>query len=150
MLLFWEYKFLVLGWVSYWYLGPFIQKVVWIPVVPFFSTIFNDICYNIGYSLLEFVCTITLSPRRTQPSPSPRCNWRNYENSIESQLTDSLIVLGLEPGVTGREINVQYRFLARRLHPEKHGREITGMKSEEAVEQFKRVNNAQQFIRNSM
>ena len=86
-------------------------------------------------------------PRQTQPSPSPRRNRRNYENNIESQLTDSLRILGLESGVTGREINVRYIFLARRLHPDKHDPEITGMTSEEAVEQFKRVNNAQQFIR---
>ena len=69
---------------------------------------------------------------------------------MESQLTDSLRVLGLEPGVTGREIHVRYRFLARRLHPDKHDPEITGMMSEEAVEQFKHVNNAQKFIRDSM
>ena len=68
-------------------------------------------------------------------------------NSIESQLTDSLRVLELDPGVTRREINVRYRFLARRLHQDKHDPEITGMTSEEAVELFKRVNNAQQFIR---
>ena len=73
-----------------------------------------------------------------------------YANSIESQLTDSLRVLGLEPGVTGREINVRYRFLARKFHTDKHDPEITGMTSEEDVEQFKRVNNAQQFIRDSM
>ena len=89
-------------------------------------------------------------PRRYQPSPSPRRNRRNYANSIESQLTDSLLVLGLEPVVTGREINVRYRFLARRLHPDKRDPKITGMTSEKAVEQLKRVNNAQQFIRNSM
>ena len=75
---------------------------------------------------------------------------RNYANSIEIQLTDSLRVLGLEPGVTIREINVRYIFLARRLHPDKHDPEITGMTSEESVEQFKRVNNAQQFIHDSM
>ena len=89
-------------------------------------------------------------PRRTQPSPSPCRKGGNYANSIESQLTDSLRVLELEPGVTRREINVQYIFFARRLHPDKHDQEITGMTSEEALELFKRVNNAQQFIRNSM
>ena len=88
--------------------------------------------------------------RRTQPSPYTLCNRRNYENNIKSQLTDSLRILGLEPGFPGREINVRYRFLARQLHPDKHDPEITGMTSEEAVEQFKRVNNAQQFIRDSM
>ena len=43
---------------------------------------------------------------QTQPSPSPRRNQGNYANSIESQLTDSLRVLELEPGVTRREIKV--------------------------------------------
>ena len=69
---------------------------------------------------------------------------------MKSQLTDSLRVLELEPGVTRREVNVRYIFLARRLHPDKHDPEITDMTSEEAVELFKRVNNAQQFIRDSM
>ena len=61
----------------------------------------------------------------------------SYVNSIESQLTDSLRVLGLEPGFTGREINVRYRFLSRQLHPDKHDPEVTGMTSEEALELFK-------------
>ena len=71
-------------------------------------------------------------------------------NSIESQITDSLRVLGLEPGVTGREIKVPYIFLERQLHPDKHDPEITCMTSEEAVEKFRCVNNAQQFIHDSM
>ena len=71
-------------------------------------------------------------------------------NSFGSQLNDSLQVLYLESGVTRREVNVRYRFLARRLHPNKHDPEVTGMTSEEAVELFKRVNNAQQIIRESM
>ena len=62
-------------------------------------------------------------------------------------MQDSLGVLGLEIGVTVREINFRYRFLARRLHPDKHGTEVTGMTSEEAVETFKLVNNAQQYLR---
>ena len=89
-------------------------------------------------------------PRWTQPSPSPRRNQGNYANSIESQLTDSLRALELEPGVTRREVNVRYRFLARRLHPDEYDPEITGMTPEEAGELFKRLNNAQQFIRDSM
>ena len=59
-------------------------------------------------------------PRRTHPSPSPRRNHGKYANSIESQLTDSLRVLELEPGVTRREVNVRYRFLAQQLHPYKY------------------------------
>ena len=47
---------------------------------------------------------------------------------------DSLDVLGLEMEVTVREVNMRYRFLARRLHPNKHDTEVTGMTSEEAVE----------------
>ena len=76
-------------------------------------------------------------------SPSPRRNRGNYVNRMESQLTDSLRVLELEPGVTRRELNIWYRFLARQLHPDKHEPEVTGMTSEEAVELFKWMNNAQ-------
>ena len=57
---------------------------------------------------------------------------------------DSLGVVGFEMGVTVREVNVQYRFLARILHPDKHGTEITEMASKEEVEIFKLLNNAQQ------
>ena len=63
---------------------------------------------------------------------------------------DSLGVLGLEMGVTVREVNVQYQFLARRLHPDKHDTEAMGMMSEEAVEMFKLVNNAQQYLRENI
>ena len=62
-------------------------------------------------------------------------------------MQNSLGVLGLEIGVTVPEVNVRYRFLARRLHPDKHDTEVTGMTSEEAVETFKLVNNAQQYLR---
>ena len=49
--------------------------------------------------------------------------------------------------VTLREVNVQYWFFARRLHTNKHDTEATGMTSEEEVEMFKLVNNAQQYLR---
>ena len=62
-------------------------------------------------------------------------------------MRDSLGVLGLEMGVTVREVNLRYRLLAQRLHPDKHDTEVTGMTSEEAVEMFKLVNNAQQYLR---
>ena len=62
-------------------------------------------------------------------------------------MQDSLGVLGLEMGVTVREVNVRYRFLARRLHPDRHDTEVTGMTSEEAVETFNLVNNAEQYLR---
>ena len=63
---------------------------------------------------------------------------------------DSLGVLGLEMGGTVREVNVRYRFLARRLHCKNHDTEATGMMSEEAVEMFKLVNNAQQYLRENI
>ena len=50
-------------------------------------------------------------------------------------------------GVTMREVNVRYRFLAQRLHPDKQDTEVTEMTSEEAVETFKLMNNAQQYLR---
>ena len=62
-------------------------------------------------------------------------------------MQDSLGVLGLEMGVTMREVNIRYIFLARRLHPNKHDTEVTGMTSEEAVKTFKLVNNTQQYLK---
>ena len=43
---------------------------------------------------------------------------------------DSLGVLGLYMGVKLRKVNEQYRFLAHRLHPDKHNTAATGMASE--------------------
>ena len=65
-------------------------------------------------------------------------------------MQDSLGVLGLEMGVTVREVNIRYRFLEQRLHLDKHDTEVTGMTSEEAVETFKLVNNAQQYLRENI
>ena len=65
---------------------------------------------------------------------------------ILSNMVDSLGVLGLEMGSTVREVYVQYRFLAQILHPNKHDTDVTGMKSEEAVDIFKLVINAQQYL----
>ena len=59
-------------------------------------------------------------------------------------------VLGLELGATIREVKVRYWFLALLLHPDKHDPEERGMTSEEAVELFKLVNNAQQFLRDTI
>ena len=59
---------------------------------------------------------------------------------------NSLGVLGLEMGVTVREVNVQYRFLARILHPNKHNIDVMGMTPEEAIELFNLVNNSQQHL----
>ena len=55
---FWEYIYFGWGGVSYFYLGPSIQKVVWIPVVPIFLPISHNFYYNIKYSLLKLFCTI--------------------------------------------------------------------------------------------
>ena len=62
-------------------------------------------------------------------------------------MRDSLGVLGLDLGVTVREINMQYQFLSRRLHPNKHETEVTVMTSEEALEMLKLVNIVQQYLR---
>ena len=62
-------------------------------------------------------------------------------------MRDSFGVLGLDLGVTVREINMQYQFLSRRLHPDKHETEVTVMTSEEALEMFKLVNIVQQYLR---
>ena len=53
----------------------------------------------------------------------------------------------LGAGVTAREVQVRYRFLARQLHPDKHDTNKTGMTSEDAEELFKLVNNLQEHLR---
>ena len=62
-------------------------------------------------------------------------------------MRDSFGVLGLDLGVTVREINMQYQFLSRRLRPDKHETEVTVMTSEEALEMLKLVNIVQQYLR---
>ena len=61
-------------------------------------------------------------------------------------MRDSLGVMGLEDGVTVREVKVKYIFLARELHPDKHDKEVTEMTAAEAVELFTLVNNAQEHL----
>ena len=63
---------------------------------------------------------------------------------------DYLGVLELEMGVTVREVNMLYQFLARRLYPDKYNTEATRMTSEEAVDMFKLVNNVQQYLRENI
>ena len=58
--------------------------------------------------------------------------------------------MGLDFGVTVRDVNVQYRYLARKLHPNKHNPDILEMTSKEAVDVFKLVNNAQQFLQENI
>ena len=54
--------------------------------------------------------------------------------------------MGLEEGVTVWEVKVRYRFLERKLHPDKHNTRVTGMTAAETVELFKLVNNAQEHL----
>ena len=63
---------------------------------------------------------------------------------------DSLGVLGLEMGITVQEVNVRYQLLEQILHPERHNREVMGMTSEETVDTFKLVKNAQQYLRTNI
>ena len=58
--------------------------------------------------------------------------------------------MGLDFGVTVREVNVRYWYLARKLHPYKQNPEASGMIAEEAVYLFKLVNNVQQFLRENI
>ena len=55
-------------------------------------------------------------------------------------------VMGLEDGVTVREVKARYILLERKLHPDKHDTEVKGMTSSEAAELFKIVNNAQEHL----
>ena len=78
---------------------------------------------------------------------TPHRRDRSYnENGVGRNLRKSLSVMVLEPGATVREVNVRYWFLDHQLHPDKHDPEETGITSEEAVEIFRLVNNAQQFL----
>ena len=56
----------------------------------------------------------------------------------------------MEMVVTVREVNVQYRLLAQIIHPKIHDTEVTGMTSEEAVDIFKLINNAQKHLRTTI
>ena len=85
---------------------------------------------------------ITHTPRSQPPSPH-RGTKKFDEIGIGYNLYDSLGVFGLEMGATVREAKIRYRTLARRLHPYKHDPNVTGLTSEESVELFKLVNNAQ-------
>ena len=62
-------------------------------------------------------------------------------------MRDSLGVMGLEAGVTVREVKLRYQLLARQIYPDKHDSEVTGITSEESVELFKLVNSMQVQLR---
>ena len=57
---FW-YIYILFWWggLLYCYLGPCIQKVFWIPVVPIFTPISHKVFKNIKYSLFKLFCTIS-------------------------------------------------------------------------------------------
>ena len=76
--------------------------------------------------------------------PQHECNYN--ERGVGMNMKDSLNGMGLSTGVTVHEVNVRYRNLACQLHPDKHDPVVSGMTSEEAVELFKLINNAQQFL----
>ena len=84
------------------------------------------------------------------PSPSPIINSNHNDRGSVINIGYSLGVLGIDMGVTVSKVNVRYRFLARRVHPDKHNTEATGMTPEEAVEMFKLVNNAQKYLRENI
>ena len=69
------------------------------------------------------------------------------ERAVMKNMKDLLSVMGFRTGVTVREVNVRYRFLAKQFHPDKHDSQVTSMTTEEATEIFKLVNNAKQFLR---
>ena len=110
---------------------------------------------DMGINMI-FLCTRTNSPR-----DSGSLNCQLLKTFSEGVLLDLLNVLYVDYGAFTFEnrkqlmlgaqlIFVRYRFLARRLHPDKHDTEATGMTSEEAVEMFKLVNNAQQYLRENI
>ena len=66
--------------------------------------------------------------------------------------TTNYKIIGLITEVTVREVNLHYRYLylARQLQPDKLGLLVTGITSEEVVELFKLINDAQQFLQATM
>ena len=91
------------------------------------------------------------SPPINSPSSPPPCSIKNYDKRrVRINMRDSLGVLRLEMGVTVREVNVRYRFLAQIRHTNKHDTEVTVITSEEAVELFKLLSNAQQYLRTTI
>ena len=86
------------------------------------------------------------TPPRSQTTYPHQGTENFYKSGIRYNLYDSLGVLGLEIGAKVREVKIRYRTLARIPHPNKHNPNVTGLTSEEAVELFKLVNNAQQFL----
>ena len=103
---------------------------------------------HVPLTILLLICLHLrgLSWEKLPPSPPPRIRTNYDEMGIGINMGDSLRVLWLEMGITVREVNVWCRFLAQIRHPDKHNTEITGMISEEEVELFKMVNNAQQYL----
>ena len=61
-------------------------------------------------------------------------------------MIDSLNVVGLSEGVTVREDNTRYMELVRQLHLDKQNSVATGIKSTEAVDMLKIINNTQQLL----
>ena len=58
-----------------------------------------------------------------------------------------LTILGLGLGASETEINVHYRQLARKYHPDKNGPAITGLNSTEAFSFFQLLNNAHKYLK---
>ena len=104
---------------------------------------------------------LLLRTRTNLPRDSISLKGQLLKTSSEGLLLDLLNMLYIDDGaftfenrkqlILGSQlIFVRYRLLARRLHPDKHDTEATGMTSEEAVEMFKLVNNAQKYLRENI
>ena len=92
--------------------------------------------------------------RHNQPPPSPRGipsespprQRRQRRNRTSTPIRDALEILGLQPGVTEREVKIKFRQLSQTYHPDKHQPEKTGITNEEATELFQQMNNAQELV----
>jgi DnaJ-class molecular chaperone len=63
---------------------------------------------------------------------------------------DSLKILGLGYAATYAEVKAKYRAMARMYHPDQHNPERTGLTHSQAVQLFKLINNAHEYLRSKL
>ncbi len=66
---------------------------------------------------------------------------------VGQSMSHSLKILGLGLGASETEIEVHYRQLGRKYHPDKNNTTITGLTAEEASEFFKLLNTANNYLK---
>jgi hypothetical protein len=96
---------------------------------------------------------------REPPSPRTRRNRRSFNNDdnreynpdqVGNTMFDSLKILGLGYAATYAEVKAKYRAMARMYHPDQHNPERTGLTHSQAVQLFKLINNAHEYLRSKL